>query len=336
MAYEWLCGQRPYSASSPEELLFQQEHEPLPAPSSFNPHIKPRIEEILLQALAVNPLQRFPLVSNFFDAYLHALMGRPFTITPIHHSSMPVTKANTPEKLALHGIPITAAKKGIAVKKRPTTITTTNTDATAEYNTANMQRQSFVDQTHANLPQPPIDTQMSNKLTVTHTPLTQLPPVAPKEALLTVTRRAATPAEQMERTSTPLSTLSDLQYRVESDLRQGGALSNALSGYEERPAQIEMATLIASSLSANTPAVIEASTGTGKSLSYLIPVVRSGKVAIISTANKALQEQLFFKDIPFVQKHIRHFDAALVKGMSNYICLDRLAQEREGMQRYVK
>src|SRR4029077_16418535 len=72
------------------------------------------------------------------------------------------------------------------------------------------------------------------------------------------------------------------------------------------------------------------------SLSYLIPVVRSGKVAIVSTANKALQEQLFYKDIPFVQKYIRHFDAALVKGMGNYICLDRVEQERAGIQHYVK
>ncbi|HVU65763.1 MAG TPA: helicase C-terminal domain-containing protein, partial [Ktedonobacteraceae bacterium] len=75
---------------------------------------------------------------------------------------------------------------------------------------------------------------------------------------------------------------------------------------------------------------------THNSLAYLTSVVRSGKVAIVSTANKALQEQLFFKDIPFIQKYIRRIDAALVKGMGNYICLDRVEQERIGIQHYVK
>jgi Rad3-related DNA helicase len=64
--------------------------------------------------------------------------------------------------------------------------------------------------------------------------------------------------------------------------------------------------------------------------------VLSGKVAIISTANKALQEQLFYKDIPFVQQHIKHFEAALVKGMGNYVCIDRLESERTGIQFYAK
>ncbi len=75
---------------------------------------------------------------------------------------------------------------------------------------------------------------------------------------------------------------------------------------------------------------------THNSLAYLVPIVRSGKVAIISTANKALQEQLFYKDIPFVQQHIKHFDAALVKGIGNYVCIDRLESERTGMQFFAK
>ena len=53
-------------------------------------------------------------------------------------------------------------------------------------------------------------------------------------------------------------------------------------------------------------------------------------------ANKALQEQLFYKDIPFIQQHIKHFDAALVKGIGNYVCIDRLENERVGMQFYAK
>ncbi len=68
---------------------------------------------------------------------------------------------------------------------------------------------------------------------------------------------------------------------------------------------------------------------THNSLAYLLPIVRSGRGAIISTANKALQEQLFYKDIPFVQKNVQDFDAALVKGVGNYICLDRLFEVRQ-------
>src|SRR5438132_6818323 len=75
---------------------------------------------------------------------------------------------------------------------------------------------------------------------------------------------------------------------------------------------------------------------THNSLAYLLPIVRSAKVAIISTANKALQEQLFYKDIPFVKEHIQDFEAALVKGMGNYICLDRLEKERIETQPFLK
>ncbi|HVB73381.1 MAG TPA: helicase C-terminal domain-containing protein [Ktedonobacteraceae bacterium] len=70
---------------------------------------------------------------------------------------------------------------------------------------------------------------------------------------------------------------------------------------------------------------------THNSLAYLLPIVRSGRGAIISTANKALQEQLFYKDIPFIKKNVQNFDAALVKGVGNYICLDRLEDERKGL-----
>src|SRR5258708_7977296 len=117
-----------------------------------------------------------------------------------------------------------------------------------------------------------------------------------------------------------------------ADLRQGGVLSQRLPGYQERPAQIEMATLVAEALTRGTHAILEAPTGVGKSLAYLLPIVRSGKVALISTANKALQEQLFFKDIPFIQQYIQPFQAALVKGMGNYLCLDLFEEERPFQQ----
>ena len=128
--------------------------------------------------------------------------------------------------------------------------------------------------------------------------------------------------------------IQDLWHTSRQDLQMGGLLSQRLPGYEERPAQIQMAEQVAEALTKGLHAISEAATGTGKGLSYLIPIVRSGKVAIISTANKGLQEQLFYKDIPFVQQHIAPFKAALVKGMSNYVCLNRLENERVGLQFY--
>jgi len=124
-----------------------------------------------------------------------------------------------------------------------------------------------------------------------------------------------------------LSINLSLAEQVRRDLTEGGALSESLPDYEERAAQVEMAELVAHALESGHHAVVEASTGTGKSLAYLLPIVRSGKVAIISTANKNLQEQLFYKDIPFVQQHIKDFRAALIKGMGNYLCLDRFERE---------
>ena len=122
---------------------------------------------------------------------------------------------------------------------------------------------------------------------------------------------------------------ADILAQVEADLRQGGTLSRRLPTYEERPAQIAMARLVTEALFGGETAMVEAPTGVGKSLAYLIPVVRSGKVAIVSTANKALQEQLFYKDIPFLQEYLHPFDAALVKGVGNYICLDRFNKEHQ-------
>ena len=126
-----------------------------------------------------------------------------------------------------------------------------------------------------------------------------------------------------------------LREAIESDLGMGGPLSQALPGYEQRPAQIEMARKVAAALESGEHLIVEAATGTGKSLAYLLPIVRSGKVALISTANKNLQEQLFYKDIPFVQQHVAPFEAALIKGMGNYLCLDRL-EEEQGFQQYVR
>ncbi len=117
------------------------------------------------------------------------------------------------------------------------------------------------------------------------------------------------------------------------DLIPGGTLAQALPGYQYRPAQVEMSRLVGKAITHNTNLLTEAPTGVGKSLGYLIPIVRSGKKAVVSTANKALQDQLIDKDIPFIQRYVQDFEAAVLKGRNNYVCLDRLdkaAREEKG------
>jgi Rad3-related DNA helicase len=117
-----------------------------------------------------------------------------------------------------------------------------------------------------------------------------------------------------------------------NDFEEGGTLSQRLPWYQPRASQREMARIVTNHIGEAKSAVIEAPTGTGKSLAYLIPAVRSGKKTIISTAKIALQEQIFYKDIPFVQKHIQDFKAVILKGMGNFLCLDRLKAYREENQ----
>jgi len=125
---------------------------------------------------------------------------------------------------------------------------------------------------------------------------------------------------------------SSLPERVVEILGPGGVISRRLPGYESRPSQVAMAQTIAAAIEAREHAVCEAGTGIGKSLAYLIPAIYSGKRVIVSTANKALQDQLVGKDIPFLQHALpRDVSAALVKGRSNYLCLERFTEE-EGYQ----
>ncbi len=70
--------------------------------------------------------------------------------------------------------------------------------------------------------------------------------------------------------------------------------------------------------------IVEAGTGTGKTLAYLLPVIRSGKRVIISTGTKTLQEQLFFKDVPFLQHHLGELRVCYMKGRGNYLCRKKL------------
>lgn len=91
-----------------------------------------------------------------------------------------------------------------------------------------------------------------------------------------------------------------------------------------RPAQVEMAIQVDHAITNGCISLQEAPTGTGKTMAYLVPILRSGKTAIVSTGNKALQDQIFRKDVPFLQQHIQPFPATLMKGIANYVCRDRL------------
>lgn len=104
----------------------------------------------------------------------------------------------------------------------------------------------------------------------------------------------------------------------------GGLLSRSHPQYEFRPGQLEMAEAVARAIQEGHHLLVEAGTGTGKTLAYLIPAILSGKKVLISTGTKNLQEQLFFKDIPFLQQHLPYrFRASYMKGRSNYLCLFR-------------
>src|SRR5258708_935837 len=85
-----------------------------------------------------------------------------------------------------------------------------------------------------------------------------------------------------------------------------------------------MAEAVEQALESRKHLIVEAGTGTGKTLAYLLPVIRSGKRVIISTGTKNLQEQLFFKDIPFLEQHIGKLRVCYMKGRNNYLCRQKL------------
>jgi ATP-dependent DNA helicase DinG len=114
---------------------------------------------------------------------------------------------------------------------------------------------------------------------------------------------------------------------VEGIFGPGGLLEKRHPGYEFRPSQLAMAEIADQAFAKHQHVVIEAGTGTGKTLAYLIPAIRSGRRVVISTATKSLQEQLFQKDVPFLQKHFApNLKAALMKGRANFLCRQKVHQ----------
>jgi ATP-dependent DNA helicase DinG len=108
----------------------------------------------------------------------------------------------------------------------------------------------------------------------------------------------------------------------------GGLLERSMiGGYEHRAAQLEMAEMVHDAFQTRHHAIVEAGTGTGKTLAYLLPAICSGRRVVISTATKSLQEQLYQKDIPFLKKHFApNLKVAVMKGRANFLCRSKLNQ----------
>lgn len=113
-------------------------------------------------------------------------------------------------------------------------------------------------------------------------------------------------------------------------LGPNGLLSKAVPGYEHRPQQIAMARLVRRALDERRYALIEAGTGTGKTLAYLLPAVLCGRKVVVSTATKTLQEQIVGKDLPLLREVSGlEFTATVMKGRGNYLCLSRMDRAEE-------
>jgi len=110
----------------------------------------------------------------------------------------------------------------------------------------------------------------------------------------------------------------------------GGVLSRTHPAYEFRRGQLQMAQSVEQALEEKRHLIVEAGTGTGKTLAYLMPVIRSSKRVIISTGTKNLQEQLFYKDVPFLEQALygeassSHLSVCYMKGRNNYLCRKKL------------
>ena len=134
----------------------------------------------------------------------------------------------------------------------------------------------------------------------------------------------------MASTSDPaFSAPSKQSYTLYQFFAPGGLLSKTHPAYEFRRGQLQMAQAVEEALEEKRHLIVEAGTGTGKTLAYLMPVIRSGKRVLISTGTKNLQEQLFYKDIPFLEQALypngeAKLRVCYMKGRANYLCRKKL------------
>ena len=119
---------------------------------------------------------------------------------------------------------------------------------------------------------------------------------------------------------------------IDDTFGPAGPIATALPGFESRPGQVQMARLIERGILENIHTIVEAGTGVGKSLAYLVPALRSGKKVVVSTGTIALQEQLVRKDIPLVVNALGiPARVELLKGRNHYLCrqkYDKMSAER--------
>ncbi len=110
-----------------------------------------------------------------------------------------------------------------------------------------------------------------------------------------------------------------------------GVVRELPNGGEAREGQLAMAEAVGRAIHDRRHLVVQAGTGTGKSLAYLVPAILSGRRVVVATATKALQDQLATNDLPFLSRHLgRSFRFAVLKGRSNYLCRQRAAEMAGG------
>jgi ATP-dependent DNA helicase DinG len=109
----------------------------------------------------------------------------------------------------------------------------------------------------------------------------------------------------------------------------GGILARSPLPYEYRPGQLEMAKAVERALGERRHLIVEAGTGTGKTLAYLLPALRTGQRVIVSTGTKALQDQLYFRDVPFLESLLGDLHVCYMKGRANYLCRRKLFALRD-------
>lgn len=120
-----------------------------------------------------------------------------------------------------------------------------------------------------------------------------------------------------------------LEQAVADAFSASGWLAEATQQFHERPGQQAMARAVARAIESRRPLVVEAGTGVGKTFSYLVPTLLSGQRALISTATKTLQDQLYGRDIPMLIEAMGlPARLALLKGRASYLCLHRMALAR--------
>ena len=108
----------------------------------------------------------------------------------------------------------------------------------------------------------------------------------------------------------------------------GGILARSALPYEFRHGQLEMAKAVERALAEHRHLIVEAGTGTGKTLAYLLPALRTGQRVIVSTGTKALQDQRYFRDLPFLETLLGSLRVCYMKGRANYLCRHKLVALR--------